>query len=119
MPTTLESVRPITLAEVQEARTRIARTVARTPLVRLDLGPDYPDTQKLFRSRSLLRRNLEPCMRQGALHAPGVRHATPYFNAADARLFRPTLGPSHGTFPAGVQFLAARNVHRSEEHTSE
>ncbi len=43
MPTTLESVRPITLAEVQEARTRIAKTVARTPLVRLDLGPDYPD----------------------------------------------------------------------------
>src|SRR6184192_4895957 len=43
MSTTLEAIRPIELAEVQEARKRIAGTILRTPLVRLELGPDYPD----------------------------------------------------------------------------
>jgi len=43
MPTTLEAVRPIELAEIREARERIAGTIVRTPLVRLELGPDYPD----------------------------------------------------------------------------
>ena len=43
MATTLETVRPITLAEIREARERIAQTIVRTPLVRLELGPDYPD----------------------------------------------------------------------------
>jgi len=36
-------VRPIGLAEVRAARQRIAGTVVRTPLVRLELGPDLPD----------------------------------------------------------------------------
>ncbi|MEO8637237.1 MAG: pyridoxal-phosphate dependent enzyme, partial [Gemmatimonadales bacterium] len=39
----LEPVRPITLAEIREARVRIAGTIVRTPLIRLDLGPDAPD----------------------------------------------------------------------------
>ena len=43
MPTALEPVRPIELAEIQEARRRIARTIVRTPLVRLELGPGFPD----------------------------------------------------------------------------
>jgi threonine dehydratase len=43
MPTTLEAVRPIELAEIKEARKRIAGTILRTPLVRLELGPDFPD----------------------------------------------------------------------------
>ena len=43
MPITLEAVRPIELAEIQEARNRIAGTIVRTPLVRLELGPDFPD----------------------------------------------------------------------------
>ena len=43
MPTTLEPVRPIELSEIRAARERIAKTIARTPLVRLDLGPDFPD----------------------------------------------------------------------------
>ena len=43
MRTTLEAVRPIELAEIREARTRIANTIVRTPLVRLEMGPDYPD----------------------------------------------------------------------------
>jgi threonine dehydratase len=40
---TLEAVRPLTLTEMQEARRRIASSIVRTPLVRLDLGRDFPD----------------------------------------------------------------------------
>src|SRR6266478_6356971 len=43
MPQPLERVRAITLADIQEARTRIARTIVRTPLLRFEMGPDYPD----------------------------------------------------------------------------
>src|SRR5256885_9593533 len=43
MPATLESVRPIELEEIREARKRIAGTIVRTPLVRLELGPGFPD----------------------------------------------------------------------------
>src|ERR1700741_4139808 len=38
-----EPVRPIQLSEIQEARKRIADTIVRTPLIRLELGPDLPD----------------------------------------------------------------------------
>ena len=43
MPTILEAVRPIELAEIREARERIAQTIVHTPLIRLELGPNYPD----------------------------------------------------------------------------
>src|ERR1039458_1791260 len=43
MPTAPETVRPIELAEIREARARISDTIVRTPLVRLELGPGYPD----------------------------------------------------------------------------
>src|ERR1044071_55203 len=43
MPTMLEPVRPIELNEIREARERIAGTIVRTPLIRLELGPGYPD----------------------------------------------------------------------------
>ena len=39
----LEPVRPIELREIEEARQRIAKTIVRTPLIRLELGPDFPD----------------------------------------------------------------------------
>jgi len=45
MPNTLAPVRPITLAEIRSARERIARTIVRTPLVRLELGPGFPDVR--------------------------------------------------------------------------
>jgi threonine dehydratase len=38
-------VGPIALEEVEAARERISGTVLRTPLVRLDLGPDSPDVR--------------------------------------------------------------------------
>src|SRR5262245_9621258 len=43
MPLSLQPVRPITLAEIEQARRRIAPTIVRTPLVRLELGPGFPD----------------------------------------------------------------------------
>jgi threonine dehydratase len=39
----LEPVRPIPIEDIEAARERICGTVLRTPLVRLDLGPDGPD----------------------------------------------------------------------------
>src|SRR5262245_42649112 len=42
-PMILEPVRPIPLSEIEEARERIERTIVRTPLLRLELGGDFPD----------------------------------------------------------------------------
>src|SRR5256885_2100866 len=36
-------IRPIKLDEIKEAQQRIAKTIVRTPLIRLELGPDFPD----------------------------------------------------------------------------
>ena len=43
MPNAPEAVRPITLPDIRQARERIAQTILRTPLVRLELGPGQPD----------------------------------------------------------------------------
>ena len=43
MPTPIEDVRPISLEEIRQARERIAGTIVRTPLVRLELAPGQPD----------------------------------------------------------------------------
>jgi len=45
MSAKLEAVRPIELSEIREARKRIAAIIVRTPMIRLELGPDYPDTR--------------------------------------------------------------------------
>jgi threonine dehydratase len=39
----VDPVRPISIEDVKQARERTAGTVLRTPLVKLDLGPDGPD----------------------------------------------------------------------------
>ena len=43
MPPQPEPIRPISLAEIEQARERIAGTIVRTPLIRLELGPGAPD----------------------------------------------------------------------------
>src|SRR5438270_10606628 len=43
MPATLDPIRPIKLDEIKDAQRRIAKTIVRTPLVHLELGPDFPD----------------------------------------------------------------------------
>ena len=45
-------MRSIELADAREARKPIPKTIVRTPLFRLELGPDYPDIRKL--------KNLQP-----------------------------------------------------------
>lgn len=45
MASHLEGVRPISMEEILEARRRIADTIVRTPLVRLDLGAGFPDVR--------------------------------------------------------------------------
>src|SRR6266704_903789 len=70
MPPTLEAVRPIELAEIREARTRIANTILRTPLVCLEMGPDYPDIR-------LKLENLQPINAyklRGAANAVAMLH---------------------------------------------
>lgn len=42
---TLPPVRPIDLSEIRAARERIATTIVRTPLVRLELGPGFPEVR--------------------------------------------------------------------------
>src|SRR5947209_9105288 len=43
MSTKDKPIRPIKLKEIRAARERIANTVVRTPLIRLELGPEFPD----------------------------------------------------------------------------
>src|SRR5213082_2378182 len=43
MTAKLEPVRPVELSEIEEARGRIAATIVRTPMIRLELGPEFPD----------------------------------------------------------------------------
>src|SRR6476619_1654082 len=45
MTATLESVRRIELSEIREAQKRIAGTIVRTPLLRLELGPGFPEVR--------------------------------------------------------------------------
>src|SRR2546421_776837 len=45
MPATVDAVRRIELDEIREARKRIAGTIVRTPLLRLELGPGFPDVR--------------------------------------------------------------------------
>jgi len=41
----MSPVRPIEISEIRDAQKRIAKTIFRTPLVRLELGPDFPDVR--------------------------------------------------------------------------
>src|SRR5213075_150928 len=42
---TLEPVGPIKLSEIRAARERISNTIVRTPLIRLELGREFPDVR--------------------------------------------------------------------------
>src|SRR5438874_2801709 len=43
MSTTPEPIRPIKLSDIRAARERIANTIVRTPLIRLELGREFPE----------------------------------------------------------------------------
>lgn len=96
MPQTLEPVRAITLAEIREARARIAKTIVRTPLLRLDLGPDYPDI-------SLKLENLQPT---NSYKLRGAVNAVAMLSEADRKQGVWTI--SAGNAGQGIAYAARR-----------
>ena len=74
MPTLPPPVRPIALAEIRSARERIAGTAIRTPLVRLELGPGFPDIRlKLENLQPINAYKLRGAANAVALLAPADR----------------------------------------------
>ena len=94
MPAAPEPVRPITLAEIRAARERIARTIVRTPLVRLELGPDYPEIR-------LKLENLQPI---NAYKLRGAANAVALLGESDRR--RGVWTISAGNAGQGVAYAA-------------
>jgi threonine dehydratase len=94
MPQTVEPVRAITLTEIREARARIGKTVLRTPLVRLDLGPDSP---KIF----LKLENLQPT---NSYKLRGAVNAVAMLSEADRK--RGVWTISAGNAGQGVAYAA-------------
>lgn len=91
---TLEAVRPLKLTEVQDARRRIAGTVLRTPLVRLDLGPSFPDIR-------LKLENLQPT---NSYKLRGAVNAVAMLGEAERKLGVWTI--SAGNAGQGVAYAA-------------
>src|SRR4026209_1481325 len=96
MSTILEAVRPIELAEIKEARERIAGTIVRTPLIRLDVGPDYPDIR-------LKLENLQPI---NAYKLRGAANAVAMLSEEERR--RGVWTISAGNAGQGVAYAARK-----------
>jgi threonine dehydratase len=94
MLTTLEPVRPIALSEIRAARERIAKTIVRTPLVRLELGPEFPDIR-------LKLENLQPI---NAYKLRGAANAVAALSQADRKQGVWTI--SAGNAGQGVAYAA-------------
>src|SRR5438046_10642611 len=90
----LEPVRPIQLSEIREARKRIAQTILRTPLIRLELGPDFPDVR-------LKLENLQPI---NAYKLRGAANAVAMLSDAERKLGVWTI--SAGNAGQGVAYAA-------------
>jgi threonine dehydratase len=93
---TLDPVRPIALAEILEARARIAGTIVRTPLVRLELGAGYPDIR-------LKLENLQPI---NAYKLRGAANAVALLTEAERQLGVWTI--SAGNAGQGVAYAARK-----------
>src|SRR5258708_29391828 len=94
MAATLDPVRPIKLDEIKDARQRIAKTIVRTPLVRLELGPDFPDVR-------LKLENLQPI---NAYKLRGAANAVAMLPEAERR--RGVWTISAGNAGQGVAYAA-------------
>src|SRR5436853_7642594 len=94
MTRALEPVRPIVLDEIRDARKRIAATIVRTPLVRLELGAGYPDIR-------LKLENLQPI---NAYKLRGAANAVAMLSDAERRLGVWTI--SAGNAGQGVAYAA-------------
>jgi threonine dehydratase len=70
----LDAVRPISMEEILAARRRIADTIVRTPLVKLDLGTGFPDVRlKLENLQPTNSYKLRGAVNALALLSPGER----------------------------------------------
>src|SRR5467141_4765887 len=94
MPTRPDPVRPIRLSEIQEARKRIADTIVRTPLIRLELGPGFPDIR-------LKLENLQPI---NAYKLRGAANAVALLSDAERK--RGVWTISAGNAGQGVAYAA-------------
>jgi len=94
MTRALEPVRPIVLDEIRDARKRIAGTIVRTPLVRLDLGPGFSDVR-------LKLENLQPI---NAYKLRGAANAVALLSDAERR--RGVWTISAGNAGQGVAYAA-------------
>jgi threonine dehydratase len=92
----LEPVRPLTLAEMRAARERIAGSVVRTPLVRLDLGPQFPD----------IRLKLENLQATNSYKLRGAVNAVAMLSEAERQLGVWTI--SAGNAGQGIAFAARK-----------
>ena len=90
----LEPVRPISLNEIREAQKRIAGTIVRTPVIRLDLGPGFPDVR-------LKLENLQPI---NAYKLRGAANAVALLSDAERR--RGVWTISAGNAGQGVAYAA-------------
>src|SRR5437867_12734763 len=94
MSAILEPVRPIELKEIREARSRITNTIFRTPLVRLERGPNFPDVR-------LKLENLQPI---NAYKLRGAANAVALLSDAERR--RGVWTISAGNAGQGVAYAA-------------
>src|SRR5438034_2347889 len=94
MTNSLEPVRPIGLDEIREARKRIADTIVRTPVVRLELGSGFPDVR-------LKLENLQPI---NAYKLRGAANAVALLSDAERR--RGVWTISAGNAGQGVAYAA-------------
>ena len=90
----LEPVRPIELSEIRAAGERIAKTIVRTPLIRLELGPEFPDIR-------LKLENLQPI---NAYKLRGAANAVAMLAQADRQ--RGVWTISAGNAGQGVAYAA-------------
>jgi threonine dehydratase len=90
----LKPVRPIQLSGIQEARKRIANIIVRTPLIRLELGPEFPDIR-------LKLENLQPI---NAYKLRGAANAVAALSEADRK--RGVWTISAGNAGQGVAYAA-------------
>src|SRR5213082_4292580 len=91
---TLEPVRPIKLSEIRAARGRIAKTIVRTPVIRFELGPEFPDIR-------LKLENLQPI---NAYKVRGAANAVAALSEADRK--RGVWTISAGNAGQGVAYAA-------------
>ena len=96
MSITIDPVRPIQLSDILAARERIAGTIVRTPLIRMELGPGFPDIR-------LKLENLQPI---NAYKLRGAANAVALLSEADRA--RGVWTISAGNAGQGVAYAARK-----------